>query len=108
MAKTAPNPILGYCCCPLKFCQYPKAEVRQGVKGRVYVVCDKCVSMISTMSVDGRDGIKAMLTEPAEPAHKVGAGDTATAAAPAPTPKHTPVPTPKKATVPSFFGLQPS
>jgi hypothetical protein len=102
------NPVRGTCVCPL--CTDHGAEIREGTKGRLYIVCDGCVSMISTMSRQGRALIENRLGAQAAPApaHKVGAGDTATAAAPAPTPKPAPAPTPKKAMVPSFFGLQPS
>ena len=102
------NPVRGTCVCPL--CTDHGAEIREGTKGRLYIVCDGCVSMISTMSRQGRTLIENRLGAQAAPApaHKVGAGDTATAAAPAPTPKPAPAPTPRKATVPSFFGLQPS
>lgn len=101
------NPVKGTCVCPL--CAESGAEVREGVKGRLYIVCDGCVTMTTTMSRQGRALIENRLGKQAAPAplHKVGADDTATPAAPpAPTPK--PAPAPKKATVPSFFGLQPS
>jgi len=103
------NPVKGPCLCPL--CAESGAEVREGVKGRLYIVCDGCVTMTTTMSRQGRALIENRLGKAAAPAsvHKVGAGDTATpAATPAPTPKPAPAPAPKKATVPSFFGLQPS
>jgi hypothetical protein len=90
-------------------CNDAGAEVREGTKGRLYIVCDGCVSMISTMSRQGRALIENRLAAQAAPApaHKVGADDTAKpAASTAPTPK--PASAPKKATVPSFFGLQPS
>lgn len=100
------NPVKGICTCPL--CNESGAEIREGVKGRLYIVCDGCVTMTTTMSRQGRALIESRLGKQAAPApvHKVGAEDTATAVSPAPTPK--PAPAPKKATVPSFFGLQPS
>lgn len=103
-----PNPVIGTCVCPL--CAEAGAEVREGVKGRLYIVCDGCVSMTTTMSRQGRAMIQNRLGKAAAPApaHKVGAEDTAAAVSPAPTPKPAQAPTPKKATVPSFFGLQPS
>lgn len=103
------NPVKGTCVCPL--CAESGAEVREGVKGRLYIVCDGCVTMTTTMSRQGRALIENRLGKQAAPApvHKVGVDDTAIpAAAPVPTPKPAPAPAPKKATVPSFFGLQPS
>ncbi len=105
------NPVRGTCVCPL--CTDHGAEIREGTKGRLYIVCDGCVSMISTMSRQGRALIENRLGKQAAPApvHKVGAGDTATpAAAPAPTPTPaalTRAPKAPPASVPSFFGLQP-
>lgn len=88
------NPVKGTCVCPL--CAESGAEVREGVKGRLYIVCDGCVTMTTTMSRQGRALIENRLGKAAAPAP----------VSPAPTPK--PAPAPKKATVPSFFGLQPS
>lgn len=92
------NPVKGTCACPL--CKDDGAEVREGVKGRLYIVCDGCVSMTTTMSRQGRALIANRLT-PA-PDHKVGADDTATAAPPAPTPKPADKPAPVKM---GIFGL---
>lgn len=92
------NPVKGTCVCPL--CKDDGAEVREGVKGRLYIVCDGCVSMTTTMSRQGRALIANRLTP--EPDHKVGADDTAPAVAPAPTPKPAAKPAPVKM---GIFGL---
>lgn len=74
------NPCIGNCSCPL--CAEEGAEVREGIKGALYIVCDNCVSQIRTMSRAGRARISALVkrTDPAP--------------APAPEPKPAPAPAP--------------
>lgn len=50
------NPVVGACACPL--CAEEGAEVRQGAKGALYIVCDACVSQVRTMSRAGRVAIQ--------------------------------------------------
>jgi hypothetical protein len=80
------NPVLGLCTCPV--CTEPGAEVREGAKKDPYIICDNCVTMIKSMSRQGRAAILNRI-KPAAPApdHKVGTGDMAAAAPLAPTPK---------------------
>ncbi|MRR51293.1 MAG: hypothetical protein EG825_10320 [Rhodocyclaceae bacterium] len=52
------NPVVGVCVCPL--CGEDGAEVRQGIKGAVYIVCDACVSQVRTMSRQGARLIQAL------------------------------------------------
>jgi hypothetical protein len=95
------NPAIGTCTCPL--CTATTAEVRQGVKGALYICCDTCVSQIRTMSRAGRERIAA-LVKPTDPA-------PAPAPAPAPTPapktKAKPAPAPAPAPQPQPAKDQP-
>lgn len=84
------NPCIGNCACPL--CAENGAEVREGVKGALYIVCDNCVSQIRTMSRAGRAKISALLTR-ADPA-------PAPAPKPEPAPPPAPIPTAKPAPQP--------
>lgn len=89
------NPCVGLCNCPL--CAEDGAEVREGTKGALYIVCDNCVSQVRTMSRAGRTKIanmmrKAGITTPEviEPVAPVEP-----APPPAPKPKAKPAPEPK-------------
>jgi len=61
------NPSIGNCECPL--CHEPGAEVRQGVKQALYIVCDNCVSQVRTMSRNGRTIMQRLIgdSSPAVP-----------------------------------------
>ena len=106
-----PNPVKGICTCPL--CNESGAEIREGVKGRLYIVCDGCVTMTTTMSRQGRALIENRLGAQAAPApvktKAAATGEPSHDAAPvAVAPKSATPPTVKTSTVPSFFGLRPS
>lgn len=92
------NPVVGTCRCPL--CGDEDAEVRQGEKGRVYVVCDACVSNIRTLSRHGHVSILALMKAQDNPAPKPAAVDPD----PAPAPPAPPAPAPKaKPKTPSWM-----
>ena len=83
------RPVIGLCTCLL--CEADAAEVREGEKGRPYIVCDSCVSMVKTMSRTGAVAIRARIAAVGNPAPKPAAGDPDPApAAPAPAPKAKP------------------
>lgn len=92
------NQTIGKCACPI--CTATGAEVREDVKGRAYVHCDACVTLIRSQSRQGNMAMRAMAAF--DPAHKVGADDTADAVSPAPTPKPAAKPAPVKM---GIFGL---
>ena len=105
------NPVIGTCACPL--CSDDGAEVREGVKGRLYIVCDGCVSMTTTMSRQGRALIANRLPKPAAdpapqpapaPAPRKTKADAKPAAPAAPSVAPAPKPVEKPATL-GFFGL---
>lgn len=91
------NPCVGTCTCPL--CAEDGAEVREGIKGALYIVCDNCVSQLRTMSRAGRAKIAGLIvrTDPA-PAPAPKSADPA----PVPAPKPAPKPAPAKEKQPWF------
>lgn len=100
------NPCIGVCDCPL--CAEDGAEVREGVKGALYIVCDNCVSQIRTMSRAGRAQIANRIkrTDTPPPAAMVKPhAEPAPAPAPAPTPAPTAKtkPAPKSEVKPWFL-----
>jgi hypothetical protein len=94
------NPCIGNCACPL--CTEDGAEVREGVKGALYIVCDNCVSQIRTMSRAGRARIANLVkrTDPAPPAAVVKP-HAEPKPAPPPAPKTKPKPAPEPAPKPA-------
>ena len=52
------NQVVAVCRCPL--CNEEGAEVRRGEKGRLYIVCDDCVSMVRTQSRAGQSIIATL------------------------------------------------
>ncbi len=100
------NPCIGTCACPL--CAEEGAEVREGTKKALYIVCDNCVSQIRTMSRAGRAHISNRIkrTAAAPPAAVVKPhAEAAPAPAPAPTPAPTakPKPAPKSVDLPWYM-----
>jgi hypothetical protein len=93
------NPCIGNCTCPL--CAVAGAEVRQGIKGALYICCDNCVSQIRTMSRAGRERISALL-KPSDAPPPAPIADPApppapkTKAKPAPQPEQKPAPKEEK------------
>ena len=61
------NPVAGTCKCPL--CHEDGAEVREGAKGALYIVCLGCCSQIRTLSRQGRTLIAGLL-QPCAAEHK--------------------------------------
>ena len=88
------NPCIGTCTCPL--CFEAGAEVREGTKKALYIVCDNCVSQIRTMSRAGRAKIANLIqrTDAPPPAAVV---KPHAEPAPAPAAKPAPKPAPKPA-----------
>jgi hypothetical protein len=88
------NPCVGTCTCPL--CTENGAEVREGVKGALYIVCDNCVSQVRTMSRAGRARIANLIqrTDTPPPAAVVKPHAEESAPPPAPTTKAKPAPKP--------------
>lgn len=89
------NPCIGTCTCPL--CAEDGAEVREGTKKALYIVCDNCVSQIRTMSRAGRAKIANLIKPAAAPPP---AAVVKSHAEPAPAPAAKAAPAPKPAPVP--------
>ena len=53
---------VGTCKCPI--CGAPGAVVKRGEKGKHFINCDSCVSLLRTMSREGDECIKKMMDPP--------------------------------------------